>query len=316
MDEKMIPCKYYKDVSFRDKTWIHRGGMVSYWLKPQNMDELIAAGRMLYQANESFVTIGHTSNTYFQNSFNAKYVIDTRSLKCFYELDGNTLVCECGAPMAKVSRYCVEKGIAGYEGMVGLPGTVGGGIFCNSGCYGCGIDNTLKEIELLTPGGEVLCLSAQQLEFSFRTSALKRGVLQGIILRGYFDISKRQAASKLLPIVEKNIADRKETQDPPAQNLGSTVNFSGMKGGLRNNIIKLLIRIYFHFSKDKKKRNAYRKRILCLIYNVKSVEKYISDKRINCFIWRDECADDAYPLYLKMMNKVFLNCTEEIIIKR
>ena len=312
MEEISIPCKFQKDVVLKDKTWIHRGGMVSYWLQPEDIDEIIAVGRMLYQANEPFVTIGHTSNTYFLNSFNIKYVIDTRHLKGFYELDDSTLVCECGAPMAKVSRYCVERGIAGYEGMVGLPGTVGGGIFCNSGCYGCGIDSTLKEIELLTTKGEVKRLSAQQLDFDFRTSAMKKGVLQGIILRGYFDISRRLKVNQLISIAEKNTADRKETQDPPAQNLGSTLNTHGIKGGLRNNIIKLLIRINCHVTKDKQKRYAFRKRMICLLYNAKSIEKYISDKRMNCFIWRDECADDAYPLYLEMMNKVYLNCIEEI----
>lgn len=155
-------------------------------------------------------------------------------------------------------------------------------------------------------------LSAQQLDFDFRTSAMKKGVLQGIILRGYFDISRRLEVNQLISIAEKNTADRKETQDPPAQNLGSTLNTHGIKGGQRNNIIKLLIRINCHVTKDKQKRYAFKKRMICLLYNAKSIEKYISDKRMNCFIWRDECADDAYPLYLEMMNKVYLNCIEEI----
>ena len=190
-----------------------------------------------------------------------------------------------------------------------------GGIFCNSGCYGCGIDSTLKEIELLTTEGEVIRLSAKHLDYDFRTSAMKRGVLQGIILRGYFDISKRQEVSQLLTIADKNTADRKMTQDPPAQNLGSTLNTGGIKGGLRNDIIKLLTRIYFHISKDKQKRYSFRKRMICILYNAKSVENYISDKRMNCFIWKDEGADEAYTKYIALMNEVYEHCSVEIIIK-
>ena len=122
-------CHSETNILLKDRTWIHRGGKVDYWLQPENIEELVAVGKLLYGIKEPFVTIGHTSNTYFKNSFNIKYVIDTRHLTGFNELNGNTLVCECGAPMAKVSRYCVERGIAGYEGMVGLPGTVGGGGF-------------------------------------------------------------------------------------------------------------------------------------------------------------------------------------------
>ena len=167
----------------------------------------------------------------------------------------------------------------------------------------------------MTEEGEVKRLSAEQLDYDFRTSAMKRGVLQGIILRGYFDISKRQEISQLLTIAEKNTADRKETQDPPAQNLGSTVNTCGIRGGLRNNIIKLLIRINCHVIKDKQKRYAFRKKMICLLYNAKSIEKYISDKRMTCFIWKDADADAAFPRYLEMMNKVYADCSIEIITK-
>ena len=126
MEEVNFACEYQKDVSLKDKTWIHRGGMVKYWLQPKTIDELTSVGNYLYVNRESFVIIGYTSNTYFKNSFNIKFVIDTRQLKNYFPLDKDTLMCECGAPIAKVSRYCVENGIEGYEGLIGLPGTVGG----------------------------------------------------------------------------------------------------------------------------------------------------------------------------------------------
>lgn len=129
MEEFNIPCKFQRNVSLKDKTWIHRGGEVDYWLQPETTEELEAVGALLYSQHQPFVTIGHTSNTYFKNSFNIRYVVDTRHLTRFFIQDEITLVCECGAPMAKVSQFCVEKGIGGYEGMVELPGTVGGGVF-------------------------------------------------------------------------------------------------------------------------------------------------------------------------------------------
>lgn len=314
MENKInILCHYETDVQLKNKTWIHRGGRVDYWLMPKTIEELVIVGSQLYDNNELFITIGHTSNTYFKNTFNIKYVVDTRHLTNFSILDTNTLMCECGVPMAKVSRFCVDNGIAGYEGMVGLPGTVGGGIFCNSGCYGCGIEKKLKSIELLTEQGEVVKLSSKQLGFSFRTSSMKRGELKGIILRAYFDISKRENKSFLMSMAESYKLDRKETQDPPAWNLGSTVNFFGMKNNLRNTVVKILVRLYAHFTQDRQKRYLFKKRIICSIYGAKKIERYISNKRVNCFIWKDEYADYAYPSYLKMMCKVYDNCSVEII---
>ncbi len=316
MEETLIPCGYLKDVYLKDKTWIHRGGKVSYWLQPKTYQELVAIGKILYETKEPFVTIGHTSNTYFKNSYSIKYVLDTRHLTSFHQINSNILVCDCGTPMAKISRYCVENGIAGYEGMIGLPGTAGGGVFCNSGCYGCGIDKTLMYIDILTESGGIKRVTNEQMDFSFRSSIMKRGEIKGIILRVYFDISKKEDKSILMAIAEKNKADRKETQDPPAKNLGSTVNTNGYKGGLRNNIIKLFFKIYVHISKDKNKRFLFRKNITCLFYNRLMVAKYISNKRMNCFIWKDDDADVAYPYYLDMMEKVYLNCDIEIICKK
>lgn len=128
MEEINIPCKFQRNVFLRDMTWIHRGGNVDFWLQPDTIEELKEVGTLLYSRNQHFVTIGHTSNTYFKNSFNIRYVVDTRHLTNYFIQDEATLVCECGAPMAKVSQYCVENGFAGYEGMVGLPGTVGGNL--------------------------------------------------------------------------------------------------------------------------------------------------------------------------------------------
>ena len=310
-----FPCKFKKGVSLRDKTWIHRGGIVDFWIQPQNIEELMAVGKMLYSRNETFVTIGHTSNTYFKNSFNIRYVIDTRHLTDFSIIDENTLVCDCGAPMAKVSRYCVERGIAGYEGMVGLPGTVGGGIFCNSGCYGCGLEKKLKYIDFLTEHGEVVRILSEELGFAFRTSSLKRGELKGIILRAYFDISQREDKNFLLSLAEKNKENRSRTQDSPVQNLGSIVNTSGYKNNLKNFIISKIVRVYAHITSNRQNHYLLRKKLTCLLYGAKKVSKYISDKRMNCFIWKDEDADSAFSEYVTMMDNVYNSSTLEIIIK-
>lgn len=315
MEEIKIPCKYQKDISLKDRTWIHRGGKVDYWLQPESIEELVAVGKFLYENKEPFVTIGHTSNTYFRNSFNIKYVLDTRHLTAFSIQDSDILVCDCGVPMAKASRFCVENGIVGFEGMIGLPGTVGGAIYCNSGCYGCSIENILRYVDILTERGNIVRFSREQMNFAFRTSIMKRGELKGIILRAYFDIGNRTDKNILMSIAEKNKADRTETQDPPAHNLGSTVNTEGYKEGIRNSIIKLFFRMYAHVTKDRQKRYVFKKKLTCLIYNRPQIGKYISDKRMTCFIWKDEGADNAYPLYLEMMEKVYEYCSLEIVIK-
>lgn len=308
-------CKCEHKVNLRDRTWIHRGGKVENWLQPSSIEELMAVGEMLYCQSESFLTIGHTSNIYFKDTFNVKYLIDTRKLIGFKVLDDATLICECGASISRVSRYCVENGISGFEGMINLPGTVGGGVVNASGCYGCGVDKVLKSIDLLTPNCEIVNLKKDAIGYSFRSSALKRGEIKGIILYAYFDISKHEDKNKLTRIAEECTQNRKLTQDPPACNLGTTVNCAASRSCFRNFLINQLVKLCSTVIVDKEKQYIIRKQITCLMYGYPFLSKYISNKRINCWLWKDNGADKYFPVYLHMMEKMYEICTLEIEVK-
>ena len=114
-------------------------------------------------------------------------------------------------------------------------------------------------------------------------------------------------------IAEKNKADRKLTQDSPIQNLGTTVNVFGYKKSIRGFIIRIAERITKFIIQDKEGQRLFEKKLICLLYNRLHLLHYISDKRINCFIWKDDGADDAYIQYVNMMQKVYDNCSVEII---
>ena len=76
----------------------------------------------------------------------------------------------------------VKRGFKGFEGLIDLPGTIGGAVVNNSGCYGSQISDLLLGAKLLLPNGVVRCLSPQELAFTIRSSSLKRGEVKGIIL--------------------------------------------------------------------------------------------------------------------------------------
>lgn len=314
---KTFPGKFYcqNQVSLRNKTWIGRGGMVNNWFTPTSIEELTEIAKYLFENNLEWHVIGHTSNTYFKNDFDIDCIVDTRKLKKYTFVDDKTLMCECGVPISEISRLCIERGCVGYEGLVGLPGTVGGGIFCNSGCYGCGIEKILLKVEILLESGEIKCFQNEEMKFGFRSSIMKRGELKGIILRAYFNISQKGNNETLQIIAKNNMTDRKCTQDGPSHNLGSTVNYRGFKKNTRNLIIRILSRIYDLLSADKRKKYLFVKNLICTLYNCSELKKYISDKRMNCFLWRDEKADEYFPKYIELMNTVYDNCSTEIIIK-
>ena len=75
-----MDCECQHNISLKSRTWIHRGGNVKNYYLPKNLEELIDIGRYLFEMNIDFITIGHTSNIYFKNSFNIDSIIDTKRL--------------------------------------------------------------------------------------------------------------------------------------------------------------------------------------------------------------------------------------------
>lgn len=307
-------CRCENNVYLKDKTWIHRGGVVNAYYSPCSVDELVEVATELYNNNTVFLTIGHTSNIYFKNSFNIDAIIDTRRLVSFRVLDTNTLCCDCGVHMSKLSQYCVENGFEGYEGMINLPGTVGGAIVNNSGCYNCGIDKVLKSIDLLTPNGNVVNLTNKELGYTFRNSDLKNGKRKGVVLRAYLDISKKGDIEKLKAIALHNTRNRKETQDSPAYNLGTVINAYCYKINWRNIIIGITSKCLYYVVKDANKRSITLKKLILFLYGKRFLIPYISDKRMQCFLWKDEQADLYFDDFLKLMRTIYKTGSIEIEI--
>lgn len=101
----------------------------------------------------------------------------------------------------------VKGGYKGFEWLVDLPGTIGGAVVNNSRCYGCQISHLLKEVRLLQSDGTVTNLSPQDLAFKFRSSDLKRGEINGVILTVTLILEKGNAA-ELESLAEKAHQDR------------------------------------------------------------------------------------------------------------
>ena len=71
-----MDCECINNISLSESTWIHRGGNANYYYIPNSVEELIEVGRYLYSDKREFLTIGHTSNIYFKNSFNIDNIIE------------------------------------------------------------------------------------------------------------------------------------------------------------------------------------------------------------------------------------------------
>lgn len=305
--------KYEENIDLKKKTWIHRGGMCNLFISPSNASQLETLVQYLYQNELKFQLLGHTSNVYILNSTNIPIVVST--IKCNkYEVVDNHILCEAGASVIHLAKNMISQGISGFEYLTGLPGTIGAAICNNSSCKQNSISSLLVSAEVMLSNGQKVSMTAEQMEFKFRTSIFKEKRIDGVILNATLR-ADRDDAEKLMKIAHENNIERKRILEGHAQNLGCTVNRCFINGrmplkySIPNRIFYVLLKICRVKELVIRK---YSKNFLCIISGYSTVAPYISNINNIIFVWYDEGADKEFPRYLEFMRKVFKTDKVEI----
>lgn len=143
-----------------------------------------------------------------------------------------------GLPIVDLLIHCRDSGYGGLEFLAGIPGTVGGAVAMNAGSFGKEIGAWVKEINVITSGGDIVARNRSQLHFSYRALHMeKRSVIIGACLK--VDIEGMKTVTKRIAGYLKR---RKESQpieypsagsvfkNPPNDYAGRLIEHAGLKG--------------------------------------------------------------------------------------
>ena len=308
--------EYETEVALSQKTWIKTGGTCGCWIIPHDTTQLTEVCRCLYQERQAFEVVGQTSNIFFHSTCNPAVVVCTTRVNDYEVLADSvgktvTVTCGCGVNVMRLSKDLLEQGYAGVCGLTSLPGTVASSVVGNAGCFKCSITALLQSLDCLLPDGTVKTYSREELRLSQRSSAFKRGELEGVILSVRLHLEKAADVEEEKHKAERSVLWRKHNQEGPAKNLGSTFAVLKMRKNLRN-----ITAYLYAYIGSKLGIGSYRrllKQSLLRLYGYHSrLDAYVSDKNVNTFVWRDEQAEQMFPVYKEMMNKIYNHATLEI----
>lgn len=311
MNERLMNFLVQRDIPFeemvdmRKRTWIHRGGVASVYIVPNSALQLESIARYLYVEKISFLVVGHTSNLYIRNSTDIEVVVST--IHCNkYSLVDEYIECECGVSVEKLSKHMVNEGVSGFEYLTELPGTIGGAIYNNSSCKNNSISALLLDMKFVKNNGEIVILNPEELHYEFRTSDLKKHVLEGTIISVRLRVVPG-SKDELQRIAEENVIERKKILDGPSKNLGCTVNrmfSSGIMPPKYRIPCMIFSKVMSMFIHDELRRKRLYKNFLLLISGYRNLQPYVSDKQLIVFVWKDDRADLHFNDYLKFMMDV------------
>ena len=159
-----------------------------------------------------------------------------------HEIAGTRVRAAAGLKMMRLARIAADANLRGFEFAIGVPGTVGGAIYQNAGCWGKEIREVLVEVEGYMAGTGKQTWNAAALKLGYRTSALRDGALQGGLVLSATVHLARGDGEEARQMMAKLTRERNETQpiktkncgsvfkNPPGDSAGRLVQAAGLKG--------------------------------------------------------------------------------------
>lgn len=150
------------------------GGEADVFVRIDSKELLARVLRYLGQVEVPYYVLGNGSNLLVPDEGYRGVILEIGDKISEVTVDGDALICQAGAPMAKVARTALEHGLTGFEFAAGIPGTIGGGVVMNAGAYGGELKNVVTQVTVLDRSGEELVFDNAAMEFGYRSSLIKR----------------------------------------------------------------------------------------------------------------------------------------------
>lgn len=159
-----------------------------------------------------------------------------------HEIDGTRVRAGAGLKMMRLARIVADANLRGFEFAIGVPGTVGGAVYQDAGCWGKELREVLVEAEGFVPGTGRQSWTPAELDLGYRTSALRDGRLKGALVVSATVQLQRGDGEEAKELMAKLTRERNESQpiktkncgsvfkNPPGDSAGRLVQAAGLKG--------------------------------------------------------------------------------------
>ena len=210
--------KIFFNANLSQFSWFNIGGPAKVLFKPKNLKELSIFLKEIKGVNKIKV-LGAGSNTLIRDGgFDGVIIKLGKYFSHLSKLDDNTIISGSAVLDKQLSNFALENSIAGLEFLSCIPGSIGGAIKMNSGCYDYDISKCIVSIQVVDCNGIVRTIKSEKINFFYRGSDLSDDL---IFLSGTFK-GKKQNGKKIKERMEKLLAIKKKSQPTGIKTCGST----------------------------------------------------------------------------------------------
>ena len=206
------------DQSIKNLNWFNIGGKTRIFFKPSSLKSLKEYLK-IYALRSKIFILGNGSNVLFDDATYQGTVIKLgKSFSNITLLNNETIIAGAAASQKKVSDFAKDNNISGLEFMSCIPGSIGGGIRMNSGCFQREFKDVLISIQLIDFKGNIKSIPANKIKFNYRSIQLPKDL---IFLSATFK-GKKQSKLEIKNYMNKLIKKKEIAQPTKIKTSGST----------------------------------------------------------------------------------------------
>jgi UDP-N-acetylmuramate dehydrogenase len=193
----------------KKKNWFNIGGKAKLYFKAENLKELKNFIKKITDKEKIFV-LGAGSNTLFTDGiFDGVVIKLSQNFNKISKLSEEIIIAGSAVTDKALSDYAMENNLSGFEFLSCIPGTVGGGIKMNAGCYGSEFKDILLSVQAINKNGQIITIPSNRITFEYRNNNLSKDL---IFLSASFK-GKKSNKSDIQSLMKK-YKDQKEISQP------------------------------------------------------------------------------------------------------
>jgi len=222
LEKNKLLVKFGKNISFKENlskySWFNLGGPAEIFFKPDSIEQLIDFLRTIKNLHK-IICLGAGSNTLVRDGgFNGVVIKLSPKFSYINKIEKNILEVGAGTLDKTLSRFAADNSIANFEFLSCIPGSIGGAIIMNSGCYGSDISKILSSIKIIDEKGKEKEIKNDEIKFFYRGTNLPGNlIILSAILKGSIS-SKEKIRTKQEELIKK----KKASQPSQIKTGGST----------------------------------------------------------------------------------------------
>ena len=193
----------------KKKSWFNIGGKSKIYFKADNLKDLIKFLKKI-DNKEKIFTLGGGSNTLISDSIYDGVVIKlSNNFSNISLLSEDIIIAGSAVSDKSMSEFAKNNNVGGFEFLSCIPGTIGGGIKMNAGCFEREFKDILISVQAIDKLGNVITIPAKEINFKYRDSGLSDNL---IFLSASFKGYKKN--SDIINEEIKKLKDKKEKAQP------------------------------------------------------------------------------------------------------